>query len=335
MAVTTHRRALALAGLTATAAIALSGCSSANSGDGAGSGSEKITIGVSQFVQHPALDAATEGFKQAIIDAGYVEGETVEFDEKNAQAEVATATTIAQTFASDGVGLVLAVATPSAQAAMQNIIDAPVLFTAVTDPVSAELVDSMQEPGSNVTGTSDMNPVADQIELITEIVPDAKKIGVVYGSGEVNSEIQVELANEAAEGHGIEVVEATVTNAGEIKQAVESLGDVDAIYTPTDNLVASGLGALIGVAEESGIPVVGAESAHVEGGAIATLGIDYEKLGYQTGEMAVKILEGEDPATTAVETSKDLELVVNPAAAERMGVELPESLVERADRTVE
>ena len=335
MAVIRNRsRAFAFAGLVATAALALSACSSANSGDDAGS--EKITVGISQFVQHPALDSATEGFKQAFIDAGYVEGETIEFNEKNAQAEVATATTIAQTFATDGVDLVLAVATPSAQAAMQNIVDAPVLFTAVTDPVSADLVESNEKPGSNVTGTSDMNPVADQIDLITEIVPDAKKIGVVYGSGEVNSEIQVDLAREAAEAQNIELVEATVTNAGEIKQAVESLGDVDAIYTPTDNLVASGLGALIGVAEERGIPVVGAESAHVEGGAVATLGIDYTKLGYQTGEMALKIIkDGADPATMAVETSKDLELVVNPAAAKRMGVELPAALVERADSTVE
>ena len=330
----TRGRALALAALAATAALALSACSS---GDDAGSGGGKsITIGIGQFVQHPALDAATEGFKQAVLDAGYVEGETVEFDEKNAQAEVATATTIAQTFATDGADLVLAVATPMAQAAMQNIVDAPVLFTAVTDPVSSDLVESEEAPGSNVTGTSDMNPVAEQIELITEIVPDARTIGVVYGSGEVNSEVQVELAREAAEAEGLDLVEATVTNAGEIKQATESLGDVDAIYTPTDNLVASGLGALIGVAEERGIAVVGAESAHVEGGAVATLGIDYEKLGRQTGEMAVRILqEGADPASMPVETSQELELVVNPAAAERMGVELPDALVERADRTIE
>lgn len=336
MAITRFRyRTLAVVGLAATAALALSGCTSGanDAGDGSGdaAGAQKITVGISQFVQHTALDAAAEGFKQAFIDAGYVEGETVVFDEKNANAEVATATTIAQTFATDGADLVLAIATPSAQAAAQNLADVPVVFTAVTDPVAADLVASVEEPGGNITGTSDMSPVADQIALIKEINPDAKKIGVVYGSGEVNSAVQVDLARAAAKKLGMEVVEATVTNASELMQATESLGDVDAIYTPSDNLVASGIGAIVGVAEDKGILVVGSDSTHVEGGAAATVGIDYTKLGHQTGEMAVRILkDGEDPATMAVETSKDTELTVNLGAAKRLGVELPADLVDRA-----
>ncbi|WP_017792639.1 ABC transporter substrate-binding protein [Leucobacter salsicius] len=330
------RKLLTLAALAATAALGLSACSpSAGNNESAG-GAEKVTIGIGQFVQAPPLDAATKGFKQAFIDAGYVEGETVEFDVKNANAEVATSTTIAQTFATQGVDLVLGVATPMAQAAMQNITDVPVLFTAVTDPVAADLVESNEAPGSNVTGTSDLTPVADQIDLITEIRPETKKIGIVYSSGEVNSQVLVELAREAAKTHGIEIVEATVTNAGELKQATESLGDVDAIYTPSDNLVISGIGAIVGVAEERGILVVGADAAHVEGGAVATIGIDYEKLGKQTGEMAVRILkDGEDPATMAVETSNELQLVLNLESAKRIGVELPAELVDRADSTIE
>jgi putative ABC transport system substrate-binding protein len=219
---------------------------------------------------------------------------------------------------------------------MQNIADIPVLFTAVTDPVAADIVESAEAPGSNVTGTSDMNPVADQIALIKEIDPDAKKVGVVYSSGEVNSEVQVELAREAVAAEGMEIVEQTVTNAGELKQATEALGDVDAIYTPSDNLVISGLGSVVAVAEERGILVVGADAEHVAGGAAATLGIDYEKLGYQTGQMAVRILEeGADPATMAVETQSEFELTVNPTAAERFGFELPQDMLDRAANVIE
>ncbi|WP_053382966.1 ABC transporter substrate-binding protein [Leucobacter celer] len=335
MAVTSFRgKALAFVGLAATAALALSACSS--NGSDAGSGTDTVKVGISQFVQAPPLDAAVAGFKQAFADAGYVEGETVEFTEQNANGEVPTATTIAQTFVGDDLDLVLAVATPSAQAAMQNIADIPVLFTAVTDPVAADIVESAEAPGSNVTGTSDMNPVADQIALIKEIDPDAKKVGVVYSSGEVNSEVQVELAREAVAAEGMEIVEQTVTNAGELKQATEALGDVDAIYTPSDNLVISGLGSVVAVAEERGILVVGADAEHVAGGAAATLGIDYEKLGYQTGQMAVRILEeGADPATMAVETQSEFELTVNPTAAERFGFELPQDMLDRAANVIE
>ncbi len=344
-----RRRALGFASALGVAALALSGCGSTGSdmpesqesvdeGEAPSGGEEgdleAITVGISQFVQHPALDAATAGFKDAFIDAGYVEGETITFDEQNAQADVANTSTIAQKFANDGVDLVLAVATPSAQAAAQNITDIPVFFTAVTDPLEAGLVDDNDAPGGNVTGTSDLNPVADQIELIKKIVPDAAKVGIVYSSGEVNSEVQVELAKEAAASHGIEIVEGTVANSSEVQQSTESLGDVDAIYVPTDNQVVSGLSALIQVAEAKGIAVIGAEAGTVEGGAIATIGIDYERLGYQTGQMALRALDGEDTASMGVETLDDLELVVNPDAAERMGITLPDGFEDEADRVL-
>ncbi len=326
-------RRLAVAGVAAAALVSLAACSSSDGGSAGEGGSDQAKIGVLQFVQHPALDAATEGFKEAIADAGI----EAEYDDQNAQGEVANTNTIATTFASGGdLDLVFTVATPAAQAAAQSIMDIPVLFTAVTDAEEAGLVSSNDAPGANVTGTSDLNPVADQLELLTEIAPDAESVGIVYSSGEVNSEVQVELAKEAAADLGITIEEATVSNSAEVQQAAQSLGDVDAIYVPTDNTVVSGIAALIQVAEQAQIPVVSGDAGPVENGAIATIGIDYTKLGYQTGEMAAKILQdGADPAEMPVETSNEVELIVNPAAAERMGVELPASVTDRADRVIE
>lgn len=329
----THSKLAGLA-LLAAGALVLTGC--AADGGSAGASDDTISIGISQIVQHPALDATREGFKQAFADAGYVEGEDITFDEQNAQGEQATATTIAAKFQTDGVDLVLAIATPTAQAAAQSIADIPVLFTAVTEPAEAGLVDSWEKPGGNVTGTSDLNPVEQQLELVTEVVPDAKTVGIVYSSGEVNSEVQVELAKEAADKLGLEIKEATVTNSSEVAQATESLGDVDAIYIPTDNRVTEGLEAVVQIAEQKQIPLFGAEGGQVERGAVATYGIDYTELGYQTGKMAIEILEnGADPAEMPVETLDELSLIVNPAAAERQGVTLPEDLVAEADQTIE
>ena len=331
------RRALAAVGLAVSAALALAACSSDGGSDAAGGGDEpaSFSVGISQLVQHPALDAATDGFKQAFADAGYVEGETVEFDEQNAQGEQANAVTIAQNFASSDLDLVLAVATPAAQAAAQAILDTPVLFTAVIDAVSAELVDSNEEPGSNITGTSDAAPMDEQFDLLLQLVPDAEKVGIVYSSGEVNSEVQVAAAEDVAAGLDLEIVTQTVTTANDLAQATEALGDVDAIYVPTDNMVVAGLASLVQVAETNQIPVIAAEAGTVESGAIATIGIDYTELGRQTGEMALRILEdGEDPATMPVETASEFTYVVNPGAAERMGVEIPADILDQAE-TVE
>ncbi|WP_427870266.1 ABC transporter substrate-binding protein [Leucobacter luti] len=334
-----RRRALAIVGVAAAAALTLAGCSSSDTGSGNeggdGAGLKSVKVGISQLVQHPALDAATDGFKQAFIDAGYEEGKTVEFDVQNANNEQAVAVTIAQNFATSDNDLVLAVATPAAQAAAQAITDKPILFTAVTDAVAAKLVDSNEKPGGNITGTSDMAPLEDQLKMIQQIVPDAKKVGIVYASGEVNSEVQVKAAQDAAKGLGIEIVTKTVTTANDIAQATEALGDVDAIYVPTDNMVVSGISSLVQVAEDKQIPVIGAESGTVKGGAIATLGIDYTELGKQTGEMAIKILQdGADPAEMPVEFSKEFAYVVNPDAAKRMGVEIPKEILDKAE-TVE
>lgn len=334
MRLTSFRRpAIAVAGLAA-AALALSACSTSaddnKSGDDASAASYKI--GISQYVQHDALDAATAGFKQAFADAGI----DVKWEESNASGDQSNAVSIAQDFASQDLDLVLAVATPSAQTAAQAIADVPVLFTAVTDAVSAELVDSNEAPGGNVTGTSDMAPIDEQLALLQEIVPGTKSIGIVYASGEVNSQVQVDAVTEAADALGIEVVTKTVTTANDISAATEALGDVDAIYVPTDNMIVAGLGSLVQVAETKQIPVIAAEEGTVANGAIITLGIDYTALGYQTGEMAIKILEdGADPATMPVELSNEYAYVVNEAAAERMGVTIPADILEKATKIEE
>lgn len=314
------------AGVLAAISLALTSCSGGSDNNAAGG--DTYTIGINQLVQHPALDAATAGFKEAFDEAGI----KAEFDEKNANGEQGTALTIAQQFATSNVDLTLAVATPAAQATVQAIQDKPVLFTAVTDPVSAELVKSNDKPGANVTGTSDIAPIAEQFKLLKQLVPDAKKVGIVYASGEVNSQVQVDEAKKVAKDMGIEIKTQTVTTANEIQQSVTALGDVDAIYVPTDNMVVSGIASLIQVAEQKQIPVLGAESGTVEGGAVATLGINYKELGKQTGKMAIRILkEGADPATMPVETATEFTYVVNEDAAKRMGVTIPEEILSKAE----
>lgn len=324
-------RSKVVAGLAA-AALFLTACSSdsdtTDPTTSAAAGGDSYSIGINQLVQHPALDAATEGFKEALADAGV----DVSYDEQNANGEQATALTIAQQFAGKNLDLVLAVATPAAQATAQNITDIPVLFTAVTDPVSAELVDSEETPGGNVTGTSDVAPIEDQLDLLKELVPDARTVGIVYASGEVNSQVQVDLAKEAAGPRDLEIKTQTVTTANDIQQAVEALGDVDAIYVPTDNMVVAGIASLVQVAEQKQIPVIAAEAGTVEGGAVATLGIDYKELGRQTGEMALRVLrDGEDTASMPVEKATEFTYVINEDAAERLGVTIPQKILDEAE----
>ena len=193
-------------------------------------------------------------------------------------------------------------------------------------------MESLDKPGKNVTGTSDAAPIEEQVELITQLVPDAKTVGVVYSSAEVNSKVQVEQLAEAAKPKDIEVKSQTVTSVTEIPQAVEALGDVDAIYVPTDNMVVSGISSLIKVANDKTIPVIAADSGAVEGGAAATIGIDYKELGRQTGEMALRILQdGADPAETPVETASEYTYVINEDAVKAQGVEVPKEIMEKAE----
>lgn len=314
-------------------ALLLAACSSSDDTDDAGTEGtavpegESVSIGISQIVSHPSLDAARDGFKAALADAGY----DVDWDEQNAQGDQSIAASIAGTFASEDLDMVLAIATPTAIAAAQAVTDVPVLFTAVTDPVGSALVESMENPGGNVTGTSDAVDVADILELVTRIAPDAETVGIVYNAGEPNAVTQVEWAQEAAEELGLTIELATADTSGAVQQAADSL-DVDAFFVVTDNTVVSALETLIQVAEDKQIPVIASEGDSVARGAIATIGIDYYSLGYQTGEMAVRILKGEaDPGTTPVEVQTDLALYLNTGAAERMGVTIPDDLLDEAD----
>jgi putative ABC transport system substrate-binding protein len=298
---------------------------------------KQLKIGIVQIVEHPALDAARDGFIAEMAKQGYNDGKEVVYDRQSAQGSMDTATSIVQKFQGDRVDMVFAIATPTAQAAAQNIKDIPVVFTAVTDPVVVGLVKSMDKPEGNLTGTTDMNPVEDQLALVKDLKANAKKVGIIYNAGEANSKVQVDLAKSVSAKLGLEIVEASISSPTEVKQAAESLvGKVDAIYVPTDNMVVSSIAAVIGVAEANKIPVVAGEENSVKSGAIATYGIQYDKLGAQTADMAVKILKGEGkPADMPVEKQAEMKLIVNKKAAEKMGVTLPQSLLDKANEIIE
>lgn len=295
-----------------------------------------LRVGVTQIVEHPALDEARQGFIDRLAELGYEEGTDVVYDIQSAQGDFGTALTIAQKFAADGVDLVLAIATQAAQAAAQVLRDTPILITAVTDPVAAELVDSIERPGTNVTGTSDLTPVRAQLELLTMLAPSARRVGVIYNAGEVNSVVQVNLAKAAAADLGLEVVEATAANSSEVLSAAQSLvGRVDALYVPTDNTVVSAIESVVLVAERARLPLIAGEDLSVEQGALATVGIDYEQLGRQTADMALRVLQGENPAEMSIEYQNEINLVVNLSAAQRMGVTIPEDLLANAARVID
>lgn len=295
-----------------------------------------IKVGITQIVEHPSLDQARQGFIDRLSELGYAEGIDIVYDIQSAQGDLATAQTIARKFQSDGVDLILAIATPTAQAAAHIVKDIPILITAVTDPVAAELVESIERPGTNVTGTSDLTPVRAQLELLKEIAPNAKRVGIVYNAGEVNSVVQVEIARAAAAELGLTIVEATAGNSSEVLQAAQSLqGRVDAIYVPTDNTVVSALESVVGVAERAGIPLIAGEADSVAKGALATVGIDYYKLGRQTADIAHRVLQGENPAHIPIEYLNEQSVVLNAGAARRMKVDIPESVRARAVRIIE
>lgn len=295
-----------------------------------------VTLGIIQYVAHPSLDAAREGFLDVLKENGYEEGVNLQVVHKDAQADMTIAQSIAQQFAQDEPDLVLAIATPTAQAMANATKDIPILITAVTDPVAAQLAESLERPGGNVTGTSDYVSIAAQLELLQQIMPDAQSIGLIYNSGEQNSIVQAEEVKKYAAEHGLTVVEATPTNSSEVLQAAQSLvGKVDAIYVPTDNTVVSALEAVVKVSYENQLPMFPGEGDSVARGGVATTGVDYYKLGRQTGEQALKILAGADPAEIPVETQKDLAVIVNLNAAKEVGIEIPQSILDQAVEIIE
>lgn len=296
------------------------------------SGKDILKVGIVQIVEHPALDAARDGFIDFLAENGYREGENIVYQVQNAQGDMANANTIAQQFKNAKLDLILAIATPTAQAVANLIKDTPILITAVTDPVDAGLVETAERPGTNVTGTNDMQPMAEQFQLILDVVPDAATVGIIYNAGETNSVIQVRIAKEIAGKLNLAVIEATADNSAAVLQAAQSLaGRVDVIYVPTDNTVVSAISSVIKVAEENKIPVIAGEENAVTQGALATVGINYYRLGRQTGEMALRILKGEArPETMPIESQRETELVINEDAAKAMGVDIPGELRAKA-----
>jgi|SRR5574344_12075 putative ABC transport system substrate-binding protein len=289
---------------------------------------KKIKIGIIQLVEHPALDGAYKGFVDGLAAAGYVDGQNITIDYQNAQGEQANCVTIAQKFINDRDDLILAIATPAAQAVANLTQDIPVLVTAVTDPATAKLVKTNDAPGTNVSGTSDLTPCAAQIDLLKKIVPNAKTIGMVYCSSEQNSLFQINIAKAACDKVGLKYIDATVSNSNEIQQVVQSLvGKVDAIYAPTDNMIAAGMATVAQVANENKIPTIVGEDGMVQSGGLATYGIDYVELGKQTATMAVDILKnGKKPADMPIQYLQNCTLSVNQDTVAKLGITMPADL---------
>lgn len=292
---------------------------------------EPLKIGVIQYTEHVALDSAYEGFVAALADGGYKDGENITIDFQNAQADQSNLKTISQRFVNNGEDLILAIATPAAQSMAAETTEIPILVTAVTDLVGASLIEDNEAPGTNVSGTSDLTPVALQFDLLQEILPEAKTVGIMYTSSEVNSEIQAKIAMEAAEERGLAYEVGTVTNINDVAQAVASLADkVDVIYIPTDNVLANGMANVAALTNEAGVPVIVGEAGMCQNGGLATVGIDYYKLGYQTGQMAIRIFEGADISAMPVEYASDAAVGVNETTAKALGIEIPQSVMDRA-----
>lgn len=285
-------------------------------------------IGIIQIVNHNALDAAREGFLRALTDAGYVDGQNMTIDYRNAQGSQDTLSSIADYFVGQNVDLILAIATPSAQAVAGKTESIPILGTAITDYVSAKLVKSNEEPGYNVSGTTDMNPVADQIAMIVRLVPGVKTIGLIYTGSEVNSQTQAAMAKEVIEGLGLQWKEITVNNSNEVQQAMTSIvPDIDALYIPTDNTLASAMPIVYEVALTEKVPVIAGDGNMVLAGGNFTLALNYEKLGYQTGQMAVSILrDGARISTMPIQSQSEYDYYINKTANDAMGIEIPEDL---------
>ena len=301
--------------------LAMVGCTSKNA-------NEKKTIGIIQYVEHVALDSAREGFIKALSDNGFVDGENISIDVQNAQADQSNLSTISDRFVSNKVDLVLAIATPAAQSIAGKTTEIPILATAITDFVAAKLVNSNEAPGGNVSGTTDMNPIKEQIDLLVKLVPDAKTVGVIYTSSEDNSVVQAKVAKEAIEALGLTYTEVTVTNSNDVQQATQSIVQkCDAIYLPTDNVLASSMPVIYGVTLQSKTPVICGESGMVENGGLATLGINYYDLGYKAGLMGVKILKGEaKPADMPIESASEFDFAINGNVANEIGLKIPEDL---------
>ncbi len=296
----------------------------------------KYKIGISQIVTHPALDATREGIIAGLAEKGYVEGDNLEIDYQNSEGDMTLVASIAQKFVSDKVDAIVSIATPNSLAAIDAAkgTDIPVIFSAITDPAGSGMVtDWDNHPNENVTGVSDMIVVQDDVQLITQIVSNVKKIGTLYNAGEANSVFLTSKLKEACNALDIEVVESTVSTSADVLAAAQALvgRGVDAIWVGTDNTVVSGLEALIKVCEDNQIPLFPSDEPSIERGGIAAYGFDYYDIGLQTGYMVARVLEADDGAVSIpVEKGEIISLSINTAAAQRMGVTIPQALLDIA-----
>ncbi|EJL6338927.1 ABC transporter substrate-binding protein [Vibrio cholerae] len=289
---------------------------------------------VSQIVEHPALDATRQGLLDGLKAKGYEEGKNLEFDYKTAQGNPAIAVQIARQFVGENPDVLVGIATPTAQALVSATKTIPIVFTAVTDPVGAKLVKQLEQPGKNVTGLSDLSPVEQHVELIKEILPNVKSIGVVYNPGEANAVSLMELLKLSAAKHGIKLVEATALKSADVQSATQAIAEKsDVIYALIDNTVASAIEGMIVAANQAKTPVFGAATSYVERGAIASLGFDYYQIGVQTADYVAAILEGKEPGSLDVQVAKGSDLVINKTAAEQLGITIPEAVLARATST--
>lgn len=280
-----------------------------------------LRIGITQIVEHPALDAVRDGFIDEMTAQGYIEGKDVVYDIQIAQGDIAATNTIAEKFVSEGVDLILSIATPTSQAAVNATTTIPIVFSAVTDPLGAGLVKNLESSGNNVTGISDLTPVRKQFELIKEMLPEAKAVGTIYNLAESNSILTNELAKEACADLGLKLIEATVSSSADVMLAARSLvGKVDAIYISTDNVTVSALDAVVQVTNENNIPLVLADPTTLKQGALVALGFNYYQHGQQTAPIVIKILEGTKPTDIPVEFATNVQLAVNLDTAKEIGM---------------
>lgn len=281
-------------------------------------------IGISQFITHQSLDATREGFVDELAKQGYVDGKNIEIDLQNAQGEQRNLKTISQQLA-ESSDVVLAIATPSAQSLANTTQTTPVIFSAVTDPVSAKLVESREHPGGNVTGTSDQSSdaISTQINLIKKVLPKAKTIGILYTQSEPNSVVQKDEAKRLLEEKGFTVVEKTILDSNNVKAAAESLmAEVDMVFVPTDNIISSTMETVKQVSIKHKVPVFGGSTEMVAVGGLYNYGTNYEELGRQTARMLVRVLKGEKPENIAVELPEKLELHTNQEMADALGIDI-------------
>jgi putative ABC transport system substrate-binding protein len=295
-----------------------------------------VTVAVTAIVEHPALDAVRQGVQDELAAQGWRAGDNLDFQFESAQGNPATAAQIAQKFVGEAPDVIVPISTPSAQAVAGATKDIPIVFSAVTDPLGAKLVASLEQPGGNVTGMTDLSPIGAHLDLVKEITPEVATLGVIYNPGEANSVTLLDLLKQEAPARDIAIVEAAAPRSADVQAAAQSLvGRVDAIYVPTDNTVVTALEAIVGVGIDNQLPVYAGDTDSVPRGAMAALGFNYYDVGIQTGKIVARVLGGEAPGDIPVQSIEITELHVNPAAAKRMGVSLPEAVTARASTVVE